>query len=108
MEKIMIEMKHARYLIAAPLAGAVLGIAVWQAAAQQAPNAFPLAAPAGRDSNARAVSPPGAVNQGPYNMSTWKYGSAFNAPAGTKNRNPPNIQLMQSGKLVGGPLFLGN
>jgi len=45
MEKIMFEMKHARYLIAASLAGAVLGIAVWQAAAQQAPNPFPLAAP---------------------------------------------------------------
>jgi 2-keto-3-deoxy-L-rhamnonate aldolase RhmA len=108
MEKIMIEMKHARYLIAASLAGAVLGIAVWQAAAQQAPNAFPLAAPAGRDSNARAVSPPGAVNQGPYNMSTWKYGSAFNAPAGTKIWNPAKIKLMQGGKLVGGTVLSVN
>ena len=98
----MIEMKRARYLIAASFAGAVLGIAVWQAAAQQAPNPFPLAAPAGRDSNARAVSPPGAVNQGPYNMSTWKYGSAFNAPAGTKIWNPAKIKLMQGGKVVGG------
>jgi 2-keto-3-deoxy-L-rhamnonate aldolase RhmA len=98
----MIEMKHARYLIAASLAGAVLGIAVWQAAAQQAPNPFPLAAPAGRDSNARSVAPPGAVNQGPYNMSAWKYGSAFNAPAGTKIWNPAKIKLMQGGKLVGG------
>jgi len=104
----MIEMKHARYLIAASLAGAVLGIAVWQAAAQQAPNPFPLAAPAGRDSNARAVAPPGAINPGPYNMSTWKYGSAFNAPAGTKIWNPAKIKLMQGGKLVGGTVFAVN
>src|SRR5258708_35814736 len=95
MEKIMIEMKHARYLIAASLAGAVLGIAVWQAAAQQAPNPFPLAAPAGRDSNARAVAPPGAINPGPYNMSTWKYGSGFNAPAGKKNLEPANNHMKQ-------------
>src|ERR1700686_1128308 len=101
----MIEMKHARYLIAASLAGAVLGIAVWEAAAQQAPNPFPLAAPAGRDSNARAVAPPGAINQGPYNMSAWKYGSAFNAPAGTKIWNPAKIKLMQGGKLVGGTVL---
>ena len=104
----MIEMKHARYLIAASLAGAVLGIAVWQAAAQQAPNPFPLAAPAGRDSNARAVAPPGAINPGPYNMSTWKYGSAFNAPAGTKIWNPAKIKLMQGGKLVGGTVLSVN
>src|ERR1700704_6390652 len=102
MERIMIEMKHARYLIAASLAGAVLGIAVWQAAAQQAPNPFPLAAPAGRDSNAAAGSRRGAINPGPYNMSTWKYGSAFNAPAGTKIWNPAKIKLMQGGKLGGG------
>ncbi len=101
----MIEIKRANYLIAASLAGAVLGIAVWQAAAQQAPNPFPLAAPAGRDSNARAVAPPGAINPGPYNMSTWKYGSAFNAPAGTKIWNPAKIKLMQGGKLVGGTVI---
>src|SRR5262249_36835359 len=34
------------------------------AIAQQ--NQFPLAAPAGVDSKAREVAPPGAVNQGPY------------------------------------------
>src|SRR5258707_13697831 len=102
MEKIMFEMKHARYLIAASLAGAMLGIAVWQAAAQQAPNPFPLAAPAGRDSNARAVAPPGAINPGPYNMSPWKYGSAFNRPAGTKNWNPPKVKIFEGAKAGGG------
>src|SRR6266446_9936916 len=107
MERIMIEMKRARYLIAASLAGAMLGIAVWQAAAQQAPNPFPLAAPAGRDSNARAVAPPGAVNPGPYNMSTWKYGNApvFTAPPGAKIWNPAKIKLMQGGKIVGGTVW---
>jgi 2-keto-3-deoxy-L-rhamnonate aldolase RhmA len=38
---------------------------------------FPLAAPAGQDSNARMVAPPGAVNQGPFDPTTWKYGPAF-------------------------------
>jgi 2-keto-3-deoxy-L-rhamnonate aldolase RhmA len=108
MEKIMIDMRHLRYLIAASLGGAMLGIAVWQAAAQQAPNPFPLAAPAGRDSNARAAAPPGAVNQGPFNMSNWKYGSAFNAPPGTKIWNPAKIKLMQGGKLVGGTVLAVN
>src|SRR3979490_3192127 len=100
MEKNIMGIYNAPYLIAATLAGAVLGIAVWQAAAQQAPNPFPLAAPAGRDSNAIAVAPPGSLNQGPFNMSTWKYGSAFNTPAGAKIWNPAKIKLMQGGKLV--------
>ena len=43
---------------------------------------FPLAAPAGKDSNAKNVAPSGAVNQGPFDPSTWKYGTAFNPPAG--------------------------
>src|SRR5258706_2850197 len=93
-EKIMTNMRRGRYLIAASLTGAVLGIAVWQASAQQAPNAFPLAAPAGRDKHARAVAPPGSVNQGPFNMSTWKYGAAFNTPAGGKIWKPAPIKLM--------------
>ncbi len=63
---------------------------------------FPLAAPAGKDSNARQVAPAGAVNQGPFNNSNWKYGNAFNAPAGAKIWNPAKLKLMQGGKLVGG------
>ena len=81
---------------------AMMGIAVLQVNAQQAPKQFPLAAPAGVDSNARQVAPPGAVNQGPYDMSTWKYGNAFNPPAGSKIWNPAKLKLMQGGKLVGG------
>src|SRR5262245_45951448 len=56
------------------------------------PNAgtttFPLAAPAGKDSNARMVAPAGAVNQGAFNPKTWKYGGAFDPPAGSKIWNP--------------------
>ena len=65
-------------------------------------KSFPLAAPAGKDSNARQLAPPGAVNQGPFDSATWKYGDAFNAPAGSKIWNPAKLKLMQGGKLVGG------
>src|SRR5262249_35726954 len=52
----------------------------------KAPGAttFPLAAPAGKDSRALEIAPPGAVNQGLFNPATWKYGPAFDAPAGSK------------------------
>jgi 2-keto-3-deoxy-L-rhamnonate aldolase RhmA len=66
---------------------------------------FPLAAPAGKDSGARATAPAGAVNQGPFDPGTWKYGSAFNAPAGAKIWNPAKLKLMQGGKVTGGTLF---
>src|SRR4051794_31282826 len=49
---------------------------------------FPLAAPTGKDSNARTTAPPGAVNQGPFDASKWKYGNAFDAPAGSRVWNP--------------------
>ena len=73
-----------RYLVTMSLTCAMLAMAVSQVNAQPAQQQFPLAAPAGKDSNARQVAPPGAVNEGPYDMSKWKYGSAFNAPAGAK------------------------
>jgi 2-keto-3-deoxy-L-rhamnonate aldolase RhmA len=66
---------------------------------------FPLAAPAGKDSNARSVAPPGAVNQGPFDPATWKYGPAFTPPPGTKIWNPVRIKLAQGGKVTGGTLF---
>jgi 2-keto-3-deoxy-L-rhamnonate aldolase RhmA len=81
-------------IAAALLAGA--------AGAQQEPNAFPLAAPAGKDSNARQAAPPGAANQGPFNESAWKCGPAFNTPVAARLWNPAKIKLMQGGKLVGG------
>src|SRR5215470_1406175 len=66
---------------------------------------FPLAAAAGKDSNARQVAPSGAVNQGPFDPATWKYGPAFNAPEGAKIWNPVKIKMMQGGKVTGGTLF---
>ena len=88
-----------RYSIAWAGFVAMLGLVLPPAAAQQK---FPLAAPAGVDSKAREAAPPGAVNQGPFDMSKWKYGATFNAPAGAKIWNPAKIKLMQGGKVVGG------
>ncbi len=68
-------------------------------------TSFPLAAPAGKDSNARNVAPPGSINQGPFDPATWKYGPAFNPPPGTKVWNPVKLKLMQGGKVTGGTLF---
>ena len=58
-----------RHLFGTSLTCMMLSVAVSQAYAQ-APQQFPLAAPAGKDSNARQVAPPGAVNQGPFDEST--------------------------------------
>jgi 2-keto-3-deoxy-L-rhamnonate aldolase RhmA len=66
---------------------------------------FPLAAPAGKDSNARTIAPAGAVNQGPFDMAKWKYGPAFDAPAGSKIWNPVKLKMMAGGKVTGGTLF---
>ena len=66
---------------------------------------FPLAAPAGKDSNARTAAPGAAVNQGPFDPATWKYGPAFNAPAGAKVWNPVRLKMAQGGKVTGGTLF---
>src|SRR6185295_112561 len=66
---------------------------------------FPLAAPAGKDSNALKTAPPGAVNQGPFDPATWKYGTAFNPPPGTKIWNPVKLKMMQGGKVTGGTMF---
>jgi 2-keto-3-deoxy-L-rhamnonate aldolase RhmA len=66
---------------------------------------FPLAAPAGKDSNAKATAPAGAVNQGPFDPAAWKYGPAFNAPPGSKIWNPVKVKMMQGGKVTGGTLF---
>ena len=73
------------------------------------PNAgtttFPLAAPAGADSKAKTVAPAGSVNGGPFDPATWKYGPAFNPPAGAKVWNPVKLKMMQGGKVTGGTLF---
>src|SRR5712691_7216839 len=66
---------------------------------------FPLAAPAGKDSGARTTAPAGALNQGPFDPATWKYGGAFDPPAGAKIWNPVKLKMMQGGKVTGGTLF---
>jgi 2-keto-3-deoxy-L-rhamnonate aldolase RhmA len=66
---------------------------------------FPLAAPAGKDINARMVAPAGAVNQGAFDPSKWKYGPAFDAPQGAKVWNPVKLKMMDGGKVTGGTLF---
>jgi 2-keto-3-deoxy-L-rhamnonate aldolase RhmA len=113
-----------RHLISVAAVCAVLGLAALVAQtpstpAQQPPptadpyanNAnpgatqFPLAAPAGKDSNAMMVAPAGAENQGAFNPATWKYGTAFNPPAGSKIWNPVKLKMMQGGKVTGGTVF---
>jgi 2-keto-3-deoxy-L-rhamnonate aldolase RhmA len=66
---------------------------------------FPLAAPAGTDSNARTVAPAGAVNQGPFDPATWQYGPAFDSPSGSPIWNPVKLKMLQGSKVTGGTLF---
>jgi 2-keto-3-deoxy-L-rhamnonate aldolase RhmA len=76
-------------------------------AGNAAPGAseFPLAAPAGTDSRARDVAPAGAANSGRFDPAAWKYGAAFNPPAGTKLWNPVKLKMLAGGKVTGGTLF---
>jgi 2-keto-3-deoxy-L-rhamnonate aldolase RhmA len=66
---------------------------------------FPLAAAAGKDSGAKQNGPAGAANQGAFDPATWKYGTGFNAPAGSKVWNPVKVKLASGGKVTGGTLF---
>jgi 2-keto-3-deoxy-L-rhamnonate aldolase RhmA len=66
---------------------------------------FPLAAPAGIDSNALKTAPAGAANQGLFDRATWKYGTAFDPPAGARIWNPVKKKLLDGGKVTGGTLF---
>jgi 2-keto-3-deoxy-L-rhamnonate aldolase RhmA len=94
-----------KYLIG--MAGAFAGVCICALEADAQQNQFPLAAAAGVDSKARQVAPANAVNQGPFDMNTWKYGSAFTPPPGAKIWNPAKIKLMSGGKLVGGTVSSG-
>jgi 2-keto-3-deoxy-L-rhamnonate aldolase RhmA len=69
------------------------------------PASFPLAAPAGTDSRALTQAPPNAVNTGPFDPATWKFGPAFTSPPGTKIWNPVKLKMLQGGKVTGGTLF---
>ena len=63
---------------------------------------FPLAAKAGEDSHAIDKAPEGALNQGKFDDKTWKFGKAFDAPAGSKIWNPVKLKMMRGGKVTGG------
>ncbi len=66
---------------------------------------FPLAAPAGKDSGAIHTPLPGAVNQGPVDPATWKYGPQFRPPADAKIWNPVKLKMMRGEKVTGGTVF---
>ena len=104
-------------LVLSGFAGAILGVSTLLLAQtgqpaqspaggnQDGAGQFRLAAPAGKDSDARRTAPAGAINQGAFDPATWKYGPAFNAPAGGKIWNPVKLKLQQGGKVTGGTLF---
>ena len=73
--------------------------------AQEQQNAFPLAAQAGKDSNAKTTPPPGSQNQGALDPANWKYGPAFNAPPGGKIWNPVKLKMLAGQKVTGGTVF---
>ena len=102
-------MRHIRFFV---IACGIFGIAVAAAQTQggqtrPAQGADPYAGnpAAGTDSNARNAPPQGAVNQGPFDPAAWKYGPAFDPPAGARTWNPVRLKLMQGGKVTGGTLF---
>ncbi|MEO8467244.1 MAG: aldolase/citrate lyase family protein [Gammaproteobacteria bacterium] len=69
------------------------------------PITSPLSAPAGKDSGAIRTALPNGVNQGAFDPAKWKYGPAYNAPAGAKIWNPVKAKLMAGQKVTGGTLF---
>src|SRR5579864_4908178 len=88
-------------LVLCAAAGGALG---WRVLYAQTQRQFPLAAPAGQDSGAVTKAPAGAVNQGPINEKTWKYGHAWDHPPGTKIWNPVKLKLMRGEKVTGGTM----
>jgi 2-keto-3-deoxy-L-rhamnonate aldolase RhmA len=66
---------------------------------------FPMAAKAGEDSHAIDRAPAGAVNQGKFDDKTWKFGTVFDAPPGSKIWNPVKLKMMRGEKVTGGTVF---
>ena len=66
---------------------------------------YPLAAAAGVDSHAIDKAPAGALNQGKFDDKTWKFGTAWDAPPGSKLWNPVKIKMLKGEKVTGGTLF---
>jgi len=66
---------------------------------------FPLAAKAGTDSDAFRTPPAGAVNSGPFNAATWKYGPTQDIAGGVQTWNPVKAKMLAGGKITGGTVF---
>jgi 2-keto-3-deoxy-L-rhamnonate aldolase RhmA len=66
---------------------------------------FPLAAKAGADSDAFRTPPAGAVNTGPFDPATWKYGPSQGATGGVQIWNPVKAKMLAGGKITGGTVF---
>ncbi|MGZ5922319.1 MAG: aldolase/citrate lyase family protein [Rhizomicrobium sp.] len=94
-------------LLSVALAAGATAVAYGQATEDEIVKGgqFPLAAKAGEDSHAIDRAPAGALNQGKFDMDKWKYGHAWDAPAGTKIWNPVKLKMMQGQKVVGGTVF---
>jgi 2-keto-3-deoxy-L-rhamnonate aldolase RhmA len=84
-------------------ASAVFGQATEDAVATG--GQFPLAAPAGVDSQAIRRAPANAVNTGDFNDRTWKYGPATDVAGGVQIWNPAMVKLKAGGKVTGGTAF---
>jgi len=63
------------------------------------------AAPAGKDSGEREKAPAGAVNQGPYDAKTWKYGPGYDVKGDVPIWNPVMVKMMKGEKVTGGTVF---
>jgi 2-keto-3-deoxy-L-rhamnonate aldolase RhmA len=66
---------------------------------------YPLAAKPGEDSHAIDKAPAGATNQGKFDDKTWKFGTAWDAPPGSKIWNPVKLKMMKGEKVTGGTVF---
>jgi 2-keto-3-deoxy-L-rhamnonate aldolase RhmA len=66
---------------------------------------FPLAAPAGKDSDAMHKALPGGVNKGVPDEKTWVYGPDFSAKGGSQIWNPVMAKMKAGGKVTGGTVF---
>ncbi len=66
---------------------------------------FPLAAPAGKNSDAINTPLPGGVNAGKIDPGTWTYGPQAKPPANAKIWNPVKLKLNAGEKVTGGTNF---
>jgi 2-keto-3-deoxy-L-rhamnonate aldolase RhmA len=66
---------------------------------------FPLAAPAGRDSNARNVAPAGAGEPGRVQRGQLEVRTRVRSAAGSQIWNPVRLKMKAGGKVTGGTVF---